>query len=198
MARNTEISDARIELTAGLYDTDDGFRARVEGDAYSRIHVTPQGSVLVGDGSAPPEPINTGGGNPGLIPVDAALTGEGFSDGDFTDVTVIFNDGTMQTFPRAGLPVGYTVLVPRGSNKGLWTITASGPYLQVETQPTGRQVVSTVYGTSLYIASADSSSYVLLNPADAARVVYDNSSSGLSAEDAQAAIDELAALIAAL
>lgn len=54
MARNTELSDGRIELTAGLYDTDDGFRARVSGDAFSRIHITPQGRILTGNGTALP------------------------------------------------------------------------------------------------------------------------------------------------
>lgn len=204
MARNTELSDGRIELTAGLYDTDDGFRARVSGDAYSRIHVTPQGAVLVGDGTVPPEPINSGGGSSNLLLAVAPVTGDGFADGDFTDVTIINRDGSTQSFSRALFVDGLVLLVPTGSNKGLWTSTASGPYIAVETQPTVGQVVSTYSTTALYIANNTSigatnpTSYLLLNPSDAARIMYDNGASGLSAEDVRAAIDELAALIAAL
>lgn len=201
MARNTEISDARIELTAGLYDTDDGFRARVSGDAFSRIHVTPQGAILLGDGSAAPQPISSGGSSD-LIPADAAATGEGFDDGDFENLTIIMSNGTTQTFPKAGAPLGTILLVPAGSNAGLWLTTESGPYTRSSIQPTGGQVVAAVLTTSLYIGNntvgANAPDFVLLNSSNSADIQYDNTESGLSATTVQGAIDELAALIAAL
>lgn len=50
------ISDGTVEVTSGLYDTDDGLKLQVAGDANPRIHLTPQGLVKTGSGvNAPTE-----------------------------------------------------------------------------------------------------------------------------------------------
>lgn len=49
-------------VLAGLFDTDGGLRLKVSGDDWFRIHITPQGLVRVGDGTAPPQPQPAVGG----------------------------------------------------------------------------------------------------------------------------------------
>lgn len=49
------ISPGNLDITSGLYDTEDGITLKVAADLYPRIHLTPQGLVLTGDGTVPPE-----------------------------------------------------------------------------------------------------------------------------------------------
>lgn len=51
----------RIEISTGEDDDHQGLKLGVDGDIFWRIHITPQGQILVGDGTAPPEPFVGGG-----------------------------------------------------------------------------------------------------------------------------------------
>lgn len=53
------IDEGTISITSGLFDTDDGVTLRVSADPYPRVHLTPQGQVKTGDGTAPPVPFTT-------------------------------------------------------------------------------------------------------------------------------------------
>ena len=59
MSADVSITEDTIEVTSGLHDTDDGIKLKVAGDSFPRVHLTPQGEVKVGDGTAAPTP---GGG----------------------------------------------------------------------------------------------------------------------------------------
>lgn len=56
---DVSVTDSAVEVTLGLYDTDDGFKAKVSGDDFWRVHVTPQGVVSVGDGTEAPTSLST-------------------------------------------------------------------------------------------------------------------------------------------
>lgn len=51
---DVSIQDGTITVSSGLHDTDDGIKLEVAGDAYPRIHFTPQGDIKTGDGTAAP------------------------------------------------------------------------------------------------------------------------------------------------
>lgn len=51
---DVSVTDSAVEITSGLYDTADGFKAKVAGDAFWRVHITPQGVVSIGDGTEAP------------------------------------------------------------------------------------------------------------------------------------------------
>jgi hypothetical protein len=82
MTRNVSIEDATVEITAGLYDTSEGFRAQVEGDDFPRVHISPQGEILTGDGGSEPTPLATG-----ETPQPGYVTPNGDGDADLSAVT---------------------------------------------------------------------------------------------------------------
>ena len=51
---DVSVTDSAVEIASGLYDTDDGFKVKVAGDEFWRVHITPQGGILVGDGTSEP------------------------------------------------------------------------------------------------------------------------------------------------
>ena len=51
---DVSFSAGTVEVTSGLYDTDDGVKLRVAGDAFPRVHLTPQGVVKTGNGTEAP------------------------------------------------------------------------------------------------------------------------------------------------
>lgn len=48
------VSSDTIVVVSGLDDTEDGIKLKVDGDDFYRVHLTPQGEVLVGDGTEAP------------------------------------------------------------------------------------------------------------------------------------------------
>lgn len=63
---DVSVTDSAVEITSGLFDTDDGLKAKVSGDPYWRVHITPQGAIKTGDGTAPPAD-SSGGGRAGFV-----------------------------------------------------------------------------------------------------------------------------------
>ena len=51
------VSPDSVVVVSGLSDTDDGIKLKVDGDEFYRVHLTPQGEVLVGDGTAAPTSV---------------------------------------------------------------------------------------------------------------------------------------------
>jgi lysophospholipase L1-like esterase len=79
-----EIQGDGYEQVEGLFDTHRGLRLKVAGDAWYRVHIDPQGSVRVGDGTAPPQPLSTGG-----VSDHDALTG--LADDDHPQYRLVAN-----------------------------------------------------------------------------------------------------------
>lgn len=207
MTRNVSIEDATVEITAGLYDTSEGFRAQVEGDDFPRFHATPQGEVKVGDGTAPPEPLASGGGGGPVQAVASVQSSTDLAGGDFTTVNIVdsFNTVVAADVPREGV-IGLTVFKYAGDDPGVYTVTASGPCTPIEVLVGG---LACVYGdTALWVGGGTgpgdgptdpAGRFALTGPrTEAINLNYDNDESGLSASTVQGAIDELAATVAGL
>ena len=56
---DVNLSDNTILIESGLYDTTNGVKLQVVGDAYPRVHITPQGTVKTGNGTAAPVATTT-------------------------------------------------------------------------------------------------------------------------------------------
>lgn len=209
MTRNVSIEDATVEITAGLYDTSEGFRAQVEGDDFPRVHISPQGGILTGDGNTAPTAYSTGSGGGGQMVSGIVQDETDLSGGDFTDLTIVdpFGGVIAGGVPRSAL-AGLSLFLPSGGvsgGAGIYVITESGPCTPVEVL-IGQSVF--VLSGDLYIGRVNGPGETPEDPAfyfsyvgpreDAANIAYDKGDSGLTAENVQAAIDELAALIAAL
>ena len=56
------ITAQNVEVSEGLRDTHRGVKLGVDNEPFWRIWLTPQGSILVGDGMSPPTPLSGGAG----------------------------------------------------------------------------------------------------------------------------------------
>ena len=81
-------------IVEGLYDTHDarGIRMKVSGDDWYRVHITPQGEVRVGNGTAPP--VSIGGGLPGHEAADDPHTGYRLESAPITPGDLSFDPAT--------------------------------------------------------------------------------------------------------
>lgn len=60
MASNfPELAASSIEISTGVDDTHQGLKLGVDGDPFWRVHLTPQGEVLMGDGTATPTSLES-------------------------------------------------------------------------------------------------------------------------------------------
>lgn len=196
MTRNVSIEDATVEITAGEYDTSEGFRAQVEGDEFPRVHISPQGVIATGDGTAAPTPLGSGSSAvavAGTVSSDTDLVGGDFTQVQFTDP---YSNPT-NLLERAQV-VGVAVIQPYGDDIGIYTVTETGPCTPTVVLA-GSLVVSTdgyVYLAQGYYPGSAVTNYSVLDPTPpASGIVYDNSTSGLSAGNVQEALDELAAAL---
>ena len=125
-----------ITVTSGLYDTDDGIKLQVAGDVYPRLHFTPQGNALVGDGTLTPV-MHNGSYVANFIVADADLAGGVFTTLDLMDISGGF---LAENTARATL-VGLRVLILSGDDAGsIWAVTASGACTLVATPLGGASV----------------------------------------------------------
>lgn len=48
------LEETDVEIRVGLDDTHRGLKMGVEGEEFWRVHITPQGNILIGDGTEEP------------------------------------------------------------------------------------------------------------------------------------------------
>lgn len=100
-----------LSFTSGAFDTDDGITMQVDGESFPRVKITPQGSIVTGDGDA--TPANAGGIARG------ALTSAGLPAPSATMAWVDFS--------TLGLPrLDYSI-----NSLGIVEIVGSTGYMQV-------------------------------------------------------------------
>lgn len=197
---DVQITESDITITSGLYDTDDGIKLQVVGDAEPRVHITPQGEIKSGDGTAAPtsgtrvhsatlEQIT--GAARVLIPdiSGAYYVIDEFDLGEDQPVVFYLDDITQVgsfTALFLGLTNGGVVTYVATDGSGAdATVIGPGP----SSFPSNGVVIHAVNAGDGWVM-APSSSRTTADAAD-----YDNNSSGLTATTVQAAIDELAALL---
>lgn len=235
MPSDVTFTDGGITVESGLYDTDDGIKLQVAGEDYPRVHLTPQGEVLVGDGTEAPTALS---GNSDL-PISRVIGTFVLVDSSFGDPvgqSVALLEGTVAYFftgheigddpwEFAGLYAGhapdpmtpapltaYAYQPTAGSeffSRGFIDLSGGdpqeAPYAADDKTPR-IGYVSPVNGIDAPVFTllmehgqpgiTDPSLVTADDQADA--IAYDNGTSGLTATDVQAAIDELKAAIDAL
>lgn len=98
-----EIKALDLEVSVGPDDTQRGLKVGLDGEAFWRVHITPQGEVLVGDGMSPPEPLSGGGGGGGDVATDAIWDAAGdLVVGSGANTAVKLPKGTDGHFLKAG------------------------------------------------------------------------------------------------
>ena len=50
------LENGTLTVSSGQFDTQDGIKLQVSSDAFPRVHITPQGLILTGDGTVTPTP----------------------------------------------------------------------------------------------------------------------------------------------
>lgn len=117
---DVSIDDATITVQSGLHDTDDGIFLKVAGDAYPRIHLTPQGTILQGDGTVAPEVQASGGG--GITSVTKTTQQDATSTTTLADITGFSFDVTN------GQPMEFdSILAIDGNTSGDMKFAMTGP-----------------------------------------------------------------------
>lgn len=112
MADNTDLQASTLQISVGLHDTDKGVQIGVDGDAFWRVHITPQGTILLGDGTEPPSPL---AGSSGDIATDALWAAVGdLVVGDGNNSAVILPKGAEGEFLRVGAATVAWALLTEG------------------------------------------------------------------------------------
>lgn len=177
---DVSISDGSVEVTSGLYDTSDGIKLQVAGDSYPRIHLTPQGEIKSGDGTATP---NSGAGGPVFVyDSDGTAAGNVYTDWSTLLSAVAAVEGLKyiyipgdETLPTSGMPSagwdldGATLTGPSGA--ATTTPIVSFPD-GCKLDPSG---VGTTMATGLILYSSSSSSVVTYDSAGLAVVTLRDS-----------------------
>lgn len=178
---DVSIDDGTITVQSGLFDTEDGIKLKVAGDSYPRIHLTPQGEVLQGDGTATPE-VSSGGGTTKVpLPSDwtvnndttpSAVTGLAFAveNGNtyyFKVMCAVSGNSSADTRMGATYPAGSGVVLGYGLSRNAssqpnapyhGTVDSSGDYVELGAI-TGETVVLFLEGT--FICTADGTFQVI-------------------------------------
>lgn len=207
LASSSDISveGGTISITSGLYDTDDGITLKVAGDAEPRIRITPQGEVKTGDGTEAPANL-TGTVTPqaitatydagssawlATIPSVAGAMYDVAAIDDSTNIILVF------IVPDRDATGYFSAVVrpPTDNPVSAIGIADSGGADWVEIGAIVNQY-TTGGGASLHFQNAGEGWTISSNAQKS--IFYDNTASGLSARSVQGALDELAALIAAL
>ena len=91
--------DGGILIVSGLHDTEDGIKLMVEGDTHPRVHLTPQGDVLQGDGTSAPLAV---GGD--VLDIDLVMAVSA-TDGTSTDFDFLTQSTTASA--SGNIPAGF-------------------------------------------------------------------------------------------
>jgi hypothetical protein len=76
--QDVELKPLDIEIAVGEDDLDRGVKLGIDGEPFWRVHITPDGQILVGDGfTYPLTPYSTGGGGGASTAADVALVDAG-------------------------------------------------------------------------------------------------------------------------
>lgn len=139
------IASDDIEISVGRDDTDKGVKLGVEGDPFWRVHITPQGEVLTGDGTATPTTLAVDPGAfapaPATVFVNIFLTqpnatvgtwvtsislgnlGQGFRT---NTATAAQNDSISYDLALAAGTWTFTLVHGKGTTRGIYTVQIDG------------------------------------------------------------------------